>query len=122
MSLWVAAMWGLVGSAVAEALNLSGMMRPTSESGGRWQWPWRDRRDAPIVVFAVLLRTVAGTGLAAAAGAGGLATTAFASFTFGVAAPLVIAKMFDQVRVADRPADTARGGTGDTGGEHDDAA
>ncbi|MEU8026908.1 hypothetical protein ABUL04_16300 [Micromonospora harpali] len=118
MSLWMAAMWGMVGSAVAEALNLSAMMRPTSESGGRWQWPWRDRRDRPIVVFAVLLRAAAGTGLAAAAGAGGLADTAFASFTFGVAAPLVIAKMFDQVRVeppAEPPADTPDG-------DHDDGA
>ncbi|MEH1102582.1 hypothetical protein [Micromonospora sp. CPCC 205561] len=119
MSLWMAAMWGLVGSAVAEALNLSGMMRPSTGSGGRWQWPWRDRRDAPIVVFAVLLRAAAGTGLAAAAGAGGLATTAFASFTFGVAAPLVIAKMFDQVRVAEPPTEPGPDGTN---GEHDDGA
>ncbi|MEV4546230.1 hypothetical protein [Micromonospora echinaurantiaca] len=119
MSLWMAAMWGLVGSAVAEALNLYGMMRPTTESGHRWQWPWRDPQDRPIVLFAVLLRMVAGTGLAAAAGAGGLATTAFASFTFGVAAPLVIAKMFDQFRVADRPADPSGDGPN---GSHDDAA
>lgn len=54
-------------------------------------------------MFAVALRALAGTGLAAAASAGGLATTAFATFTFGVAAPLVIAKMFDQIRVLDRP-------------------
>jgi hypothetical protein len=47
--------------------------------------------------------SIAGTGLAAAAGAGGLATTAFATFGFGVTAPLVIAKMFDQVRVVERP-------------------
>lgn len=103
MSLWAAAIWGLIGSAVAEALNLYAMMRPTTESKGRWQWPWRDRRDMPIVVFAVLLRAVAGTGLAAAAGAGGVATTAFATFAFGVACPLVIAKMFDQVRLVDQP-------------------
>nr|MDT0662826.1 hypothetical protein [Micromonospora sp. DSM 115978] len=102
MSLWIAATWGLVGSVVAEALNLYGMMRPT-EPRGRWRWPWRDKRDRPIIMFAVLLRAIAGTGLAAAAGAGGLATTAFATFTFGVAAPLFIAKMFDQVRVADKP-------------------
>lgn len=116
MSLWIAATWGLIGSAVAEALNLAGMMRPTTESKGRWQWPWRDRRDRPIVMFAVALRTLAGTGLAAAASAGGLATTAFATFTFGVTAPLVIAKMFDQVRVIDRPSDRDAGG----GGGHDD--
>ncbi|MFK3985140.1 hypothetical protein ACI2K4_32805 [Micromonospora sp. NPDC050397] len=103
MSLWIAAIWGLVGSAVSEALNLYAMMRPTTESKGRWQWPWRDRRDRPIVMFAVLLRALAGTGLAAAAWAGGLATTAFATFTFGVAAPLVIAKIFDQIRVLDQP-------------------
>ncbi|MFI1195052.1 hypothetical protein ACH4T9_17570 [Micromonospora sp. NPDC020750] len=119
MSLWMAAMWGMVGSAVAEALNLYGMMRPTTESEGRWQWPWRDRRDRPIVVFAVLLRAVAGTGLAAAAGAGGLAETAFASFTFGVSAPLVIAKMFDQVRTVEPPADPPAAGPD---GEHDDGA
>ena len=119
MSLWIAATWGLVGSAVAEALNLYGMMRPTTESKGRWQWPWRDRRDCPIILFAVALRALAGTGLAAAAGASGLATTAFATFTFGVAAPLVIAKMFDQIRVLDRPPtqDPTR-----PGGNEDDGA
>jgi hypothetical protein len=103
MPVWVGAVWGLIGSGVAEALNLYSMMRPTTESKGRWQWPWRDRRDRPIVVFAVGLRMVAGTGLAAAAGAGGVATTAFATFVFGVAAPLIIAKMFDQIRVVDQP-------------------
>ncbi|MFV2022290.1 hypothetical protein [Micromonospora sp. LOL_023] len=75
MSLWIAATWGLVGSIVAEALNLYGMMRPTTESKGRWQWPWRSKRDRPIIVFAVTLRAIAGTGLAAAAAAGGVATT-----------------------------------------------
>ncbi|MFY1699915.1 MULTISPECIES: hypothetical protein [unclassified Solwaraspora] len=111
MSLWIAATWGLVGSIVAEALNLYGMMRPTTESKGRWQWPWRSRRDRPIIVFAVTLRAIAGTGLAAAAAAGGVATTAFATFVFGVVAPLFIAKMFDQVRVVDptAPPDTLTG-------------
>jgi len=103
--LFVAALWGLLGSGVAEALNLYAMMRPTTESKGRWQWPWRDKRDRPIVVFAVALRAFAGTGLAAAAGAGGLATTPFATFVFGVTAPLVIAKMFDQIRILDQPSD-----------------
>lgn len=103
-------MWGLIGSIVAEALNLYGMMRPTTESKGRWQWPWRDRRDRPIVVFAVALRAFAGTGLAAAAGVGGLATTEFATFVLGVTAPLVITKMFDQIRVLDRSADEPGGG------------
>ncbi|RKR92034.1 hypothetical protein BDK92_6466 [Micromonospora pisi] len=115
MSLWIAAIWGLVGSAVSEALNLYAMMRPTTESKGRWQWPWRDKRDRPIVLFAVALRSLAGTGLAAAAWAGGLATTAFATFTFGVAAPLVIAKIFDQIRVLDQPSreDVQSGGSDD---------
>ncbi|MEV4759231.1 hypothetical protein AB0J86_29610 [Micromonospora sp. NPDC049559] len=118
MSLWIAATWGLIGSAVAEALNLYGMMRPTTESKGRWQWPWRDRRDRPIVMFAVALRALAGTGLAAAASAGGLGTTAFSMFTFGVVAPLVIAKMFDQVRVLDQsgPHDPGRPGSSDDDG------
>lgn len=101
----MAALWGLIGSGVAEALNLYGMMRPTTESKGRWQWPWRDKRDRPIVIVAMLLRAFAGMGLAAAATAGGLATTAFATFVFGVTAPLVIAKMFDQIRLLDQPSD-----------------
>jgi hypothetical protein len=103
MSVWVAAVWGLVGSCVAESLNLYGMMRPTTESKGRWQWPWQDERDRPIVLFAVFLRAAAGTGLAGAASAGGVATTAFATFIFGLTAPLVVAKVFDQVRVVDPP-------------------
>jgi hypothetical protein len=112
MAWWVAGAWGLVGSLVAEALSLYGMMRPTTESKGRWQWPWHDPRDRPIVICAVGLRTVVGTGFAAAAGAGGVATTAFAAFVFGAAAPLIIAKLFDQVRVVDR----GRIGDGEGGG------
>lgn len=119
MSLWIAATWGLIGSAVAEALNLYGMMRPTTESKGRWQWPWRDRRDRSIMLFAVALRVGAGTGLAAAAADSDLATTTFATFTLGVTAPLVIAKMFDQVRVLEQPSteDPSR-----PGGDDDDGA
>ncbi|MEH1015738.1 hypothetical protein V6U90_21820 [Micromonospora sp. CPCC 206060] len=106
MPLWIAAIWGLVGSGVAEALNLYAMMRPSTESKGRWQWPWRDRRDRPIVLLAVSLRTFAGTGLAAAAGAGGVADDPFATFILGVTAPLVIAKMFDQIRMLDQSSGT----------------
>lgn len=105
MPLWIAALWGLVGSGVAEALNLYGMMRPTTESKGRWQWPWRDKRDRPIVIVAVALRLFVGTGLAAATGTSGLATSPFNAFVLGVTAPLVIAKMFDQNRVIDQPSD-----------------
>jgi hypothetical protein len=47
------------------------------------------------------LRIVAGSGFAAAAGTGGIATTEFVAFVFGAAAPLMIAKLFDQVRVVD---------------------
>jgi hypothetical protein len=114
MTWWAAASWGLVGSVVAEALSLYGMMRPTTESKGRWRWPWEDRYDRPIVMCAVALRAVVGTGFAAAAGAGGVATTAFASFVFGVAAPLMIAKLFDQVRVVDRGS-SLHGGGGEEG-------
>ncbi|MFC7545273.1 hypothetical protein [Plantactinospora sp. GCM10030261] len=119
MSLWIAAMWGLVGSAVAEALNLYGMMRPTTESKGRWQWPWRDRGDVPIMLLAMALRAGAGIGLAAAASAGDLAPNGFAAFTLGVTAPLVIAKMFDQVRVLEQPSIQ---GQPQLGGNDDDAA
>src|SRR2546429_3591906 len=115
MPVWPAALWGLVGSAVAESLNLYAMMRPTTESKGRWQWPWRHRDERPIMMFAGTLRLGAGTGLAAAAGAGGVATTVFAAFVFGVTAPLVIAKFFDQVRQAD--SDAARSDADGDGGD-----
>ncbi|GIG88106.1 hypothetical protein [Plantactinospora endophytica] len=101
MDLLTAAAWGLVGSAVAEALNSYSMMRPTTESRGRWQWPWRDRRDRPIILFAIFLRTAAATGVATAAFSGNLVDSAFALFVLGLASPLLIAKMFDQVRVLD---------------------
>ncbi|ASW53311.1 hypothetical protein CIK06_02595 [Plantactinospora sp. KBS50] len=99
-------------------MNLYGMMRPTTESKGRWQWPWRDPRDRPIMLFAIALRAAAGTGLAAATAAGELATTAFAAFGFGVTAPLVIAKLFDQVRVLDRSSipESMRPGSNDDDG------
>ncbi|WP_433230077.1 hypothetical protein ACQP2H_30705 [Micromonospora sp. CA-248260] len=106
VDLWIAVVWSLIGSAVAESLNLYSMIRPTVESRGRWQWPWRDRRDRPIVLFAVGLRLIAGTGLAVAAFSVAAATTTFSLFIFGFVGPLLIAKMFDQVRVIDGTAPT----------------
>ncbi|MFB9237071.1 hypothetical protein ACFFWC_16160 [Plantactinospora siamensis] len=119
MSLWIAAMWGFAGSIVAEALNLYGMMRPTTESKGRWQWPWRDPRDRPIMLLAIALRAFAGTLLAAVTAASGLATSPLAAFNLGITAPLVIAKLFDQDRVLDQssPPDPRR-----PGGDDDDGA
>src|SRR2546430_14630676 len=100
MPVWPAALWGLVGSAVAESLNLYAMMRPTTESKGRWQWPWRHRDERPIMMFAGTLRLGAGTGLAAAAGAGRRATTGVAGLPVGGTAPPGRCKLFGPRRPA----------------------
>ncbi|MGW7548317.1 hypothetical protein ACWGKQ_45465 [Streptomyces sp. NPDC054770] len=95
-----AALWGLLGSGVAEALNLSASMRPTGPRR-RWRWPWRNRADRPMVLVAVALRLFAGFGLTAALGDSGQLSDATAAFTVGVTAPLIVAKLFQSIPVAE---------------------
>jgi hypothetical protein len=93
-----ACLWGLLGSAVAEALNLSASVRPTAERPW-WRWPWTTTADRGIVMFAVGLRLFVGCGLAAALGASGQLPTPFTAFLAGLAAPLLIARIFASVPV-----------------------
>lgn len=96
---WDAALWGLLGGAVAEALNLSASMRPTGP-GRRWRWPWRNSSEALMVLVAVALRLFVGCGLAAALGASSQLPTPFAAFLAGLAAPLVVTRLFQTIPVA----------------------
>jgi hypothetical protein len=59
MSAWNALLWGLLGGAVAEALNLSASMRPV-DARRRWRWPWGRTADRSIVLAAVGLRLFVG--------------------------------------------------------------
>jgi hypothetical protein len=94
-----AALWGLLGGAVAEALNLYGSMRP-KEPARRWVWPWATRSERPIVLVAVSLRLFAGCGLAAAMGASGHVPTALGAFLAGFATPVVIARVFQAALIS----------------------
>ena len=97
---WEAALWGLLGSAVAEALNLAASMRPTGPRR-RWRWPWGRTSDRPIVILAVALRLFVGCGFAAPLGSSGQLPTPFAAFLAGLAAPLLIARLFQTIPIAE---------------------
>ncbi len=96
-----AALWALLGGAVAEAVSLSAMMRPTS-ADQRWRWPWK-QGERPLVLFAIALRLFIGVGLAAPLGASGECPTAFSAFIAGLAAPLLIARIFQSIPVETDP-------------------
>jgi hypothetical protein len=100
MTGWEAALWGLLGGAVAEALNLSASMRPTGTQR-RWRWPWNNQADRPMMLVAVTLRLFVGCGLAGAMGASEQIPTAFTAFLAGVAAPLIVAKVFQTIPVSE---------------------
>jgi hypothetical protein len=95
MTLLEAAVWALLGGGVAEALNTSATMRPFT-ARGKWRWPTR-RCDMPIFVVAVVLRLLAGPGLAAPLAASQQIPTAFAAWMTGLAAPLLVAKLFQNL-------------------------
>ncbi|MFB7503832.1 hypothetical protein [Streptomyces broussonetiae] len=94
-----AALWGLLGSSVAEALNLSALMRPSGPRS-RWRWPWRNRADRPVMLAAISLRLFAGLGLTAALGNSGQLPNATAAFAVGVTTPLVVARFFQSIPVS----------------------
>jgi len=97
-----AALWGLLGSGVAEALNLSASMRPVGPRR-KWRWPWHSKADRPVMLVAVALRMFAGLGLAAALGAAGYVADETAALLAGVATPLVVARLFQAIPLYDAP-------------------
>lgn len=100
MTGWEAALWGLLGGAIAESLNLAATMRPQG-LGRQWRWPWTCREDRPIVMVAITLRLLSGAGLAAPLGASGQLPTPFSGFLIGLSAPLIVARIFQMIPVAE---------------------
>ncbi|MDF5753013.1 hypothetical protein [Spongiactinospora sp. TRM90649] len=108
MTVLDAALWGFLGSAVAEALTLSALMRPTGRRR-TWRWPWAAKQDRGTVLFAVCLRLFAGGGLATPLGVSQQIATEFGLFVCGAAAPLIVARLFQLIPLAD-PSDSAADG------------
>jgi hypothetical protein len=95
-----AALWGLLGSGVAEALNLSASMRPSGPRQ-RWRWPWHSKADRPVMLVAIGLRLFAGCGLTATLGASEYLNSETAALAAGVATPLIVAKLFQLLPLHD---------------------
>jgi hypothetical protein len=92
MSPVTSGLWALAGAVVVEALELSGEIR---RSKGRW--PWRGTKLWPSVL-AVALR-LAASGLLAAAMSAQFADK-WAAFTVGIAAPLIVSRLAEQIPVS----------------------
>jgi hypothetical protein len=89
VQLWQCVMWGLFGGAAVEGLEWSAVMR-------RGRWPWNKRLRVGPVVTAVVIRLGIGGGLAGAIGAGG-SMNQLGALSIGIAAPLIIEKIAQQV-------------------------
>ena len=89
MSVWAAAIWGLVGGLCVEALALYSLIRHAR----RWSWRKPIPQGLSAYVISVIVRAGAGAGLAAAAAGSGQVSGTFAAFALGVAAPLVVEKL-----------------------------
>jgi hypothetical protein len=102
-----AAMWGLLGGFVVEALEHAAAIHRV---GG---WPWTKPGEPGLwpSLLAVILRLAAGAGLAAASGASGQVAGAFGAFCLGVTAPLVVEKMVERAPTRSGSADRSSEGT-----------
>lgn len=89
MTGWEAALWGVLGGGVAEAITLLALMRPTGRRRD-WRLPWARPEQASILLLAVGLRLFASGVVAGALGVSGQLATAFTAFAMGAAAPLVV--------------------------------
>ncbi|WP_157546388.1 hypothetical protein [Hamadaea tsunoensis] len=94
MNVATAAGWALVGAVVAEAFLHLGRIR-AGNAGARL--PWRTGADLAADGLAFLLRALAGCGLAAAGVAAGQICDVGPAFVAGLAAPLLVAKIFQVV-------------------------
>lgn len=92
MEWWTACLWGLVGSAAVEALELH---RAIQRVKG---FPWKMPDEVPLAPYlvAVLIRNALGTGLAAAFGSSGQIAGPLGAIAVGVAAPKIVEQLLRQ--------------------------
>ncbi|WP_157411563.1 hypothetical protein [Actinoplanes rectilineatus] len=89
MQLWQCVMWGVFGGVAVEGLEWSAVMR-------RGRWPWNKRLRAGPIIVSVLIRLGVGGVLAGAVGASG-PMSQLSALSVGIAAPLIIEKMAQQI-------------------------
>jgi hypothetical protein len=95
VTVWEAALWGLLGVALVEAYEL----RAATMSDGSLRWPWCDTQGRCVVsgyAVAVVCRVVMGTGLNAVYAAAHQMGGPVAAFTIGITAPLIMARLTEQ--------------------------
>jgi hypothetical protein len=95
------ALWGLLGGFAVEGIEIAAMLRSTGN------WPWRPRKKAAPFLASVVIRLAVGAALAAAVGATG-PTGPLSAFAVGVAAPLIIEKLAQQIPVIPESSATQR--------------
>ncbi|MGW3061569.1 hypothetical protein ACWC98_37485 [Streptomyces goshikiensis] len=92
MTVFEGCLWGLLGAAMTEGLDLYTAIHTTDG------WPWQKKGEpafAPYIV-AVLIRLGVGMGLTAAFAASGQVAGALAAVTVGIAAPKIIQQLAKQ--------------------------
>ncbi|GIM90425.1 hypothetical protein [Paractinoplanes toevensis] len=99
MTLVECALWGLFGGFAVEGLELSAVIRRT----GRFPWKRRGGPGLAPFLVSVIIRFGVGAGLAAAVGSTG-STSPLSALAVGVAAPLIIEKLAQQIPVEPAPA------------------
>ncbi|MFB4299572.1 hypothetical protein [Actinomadura sp. NTSP31] len=93
MTTLTCALWGLAGAALVEGLEFTKSIRHTND----WPWASVDRPGAGPYLASIVIRLAMGMGLAAATGASGQVNGPFGAVAIGVAAPLIIEKLAQQV-------------------------
>src|SRR2546421_7400485 len=91
---WLCAFWGLFGGAAVEGLEITAAIKRT----GHWPWGRRKRIKTLPALVAMVIRLFTGSGLAVAVGTTG-PMTALSAVGVGVAAPLILEKLAQQVPI-----------------------
>ena len=86
-------MWGLIGGLCVEALALYSSIKKSKS----WSWRCPIPQGLAAYVGSVILRVGAGAGLSAAAAGSGQVSGTFAAFALGIAAPLVVEKLSQNI-------------------------
>lgn len=94
MTVWAAALWGLLGGFCVEALDLYAKIHTTPG------WSWRKETfGLDALITALVIRLGVGAALAAAFAASGQVSGSIAAFSLGIASPLVVERLAKTAQV-----------------------